>query len=135
MLVYIVGAIFFSLWTVLFGAVGSTGLVAADRRQSFEQIKNGIITPLVYCTGQYIATVPYNLLCAIVFQAVFHWLTNINPLFVSFVYGIMLTFGLLTTMESLMFIVVEVGIMLDDGMQQWINSFRCAALRWSKMLC
>jgi ATP-binding cassette, subfamily G (WHITE), eye pigment precursor transporter len=102
------GAIFFSLWTVLFGAVGSTGLVAADRRQSFEQIKNGIISPLVYCVGQFIATIPYNLLCAIVFQAVFHWLTNINPLFVSFVYGIMLTFGLLTTMESLMFIVVEV---------------------------
>ena len=32
------GSVFFSIWATLFAAIGSTGLIAADRRQSFEQV-------------------------------------------------------------------------------------------------
>lgn len=107
------GAIFFSIWAVLFGVVGSTGLVAIDRRQSFEQVKNGIISPIIFCVGQFTATIPYNLICAVVFQSIFHWLTAINPSVESFIYGIVLSAGHLSVMEAIMYLVVEV---VKDGM-------------------
>lgn len=107
------GAIFFSIWAVLFGVVGSTGLIAADRRQSFEQVKNGIISPIIFCVGQFIATIPYNLACALVFQSIFHWLTDINPSGESFIYGILLSAGHLSVMEAIMYLVVEI---VKDGM-------------------
>jgi hypothetical protein len=88
------------MWVVLFGVVGSTGLIAADRRQSFEQVKNGIISPITFCIGQFVATIPYNLGCALVFQSIFHWLTGINPSGVSFIYGILISAGLLAVMEG-----------------------------------
>lgn len=102
------GSIFFSIWATLFAAVGSTGLVASDRRQSFEQIKNGIITPSVSCSAMFVAAVPYNIVCALSFQSIFHWVSNINPSGESFVYAVILTWGHLTMMEAIMTIVVEV---------------------------
>jgi ABC-type multidrug transport system permease subunit len=102
------GSIFFSIWTTLFAAVGSTGLIASDRRQSFEQIKNGIITPSISCAASFIASLPYNLLCAFAFQLIFHWVSNINPRGEPFIYAVILTMGHLVMMEAIMSIVVEV---------------------------
>lgn len=102
------GSIFFSIWATLFAAVGGTGLVASDRRQSFEQIKNGIMTPGTYCIAQFLATVPYNIACGIIFQSIFHWFVNINPNAEVFIYAIILTAEHLLLMESIMMIVVEV---------------------------
>ena len=39
------GAIFFAIWCTLFAAVGATALLASDRRQAVEQIKNHVLTP------------------------------------------------------------------------------------------
>jgi ABC-type multidrug transport system ATPase subunit len=102
------GSIFFNIWTALFGAVGSTGLVAADRRQTYEQIKNGIVTPGVAVLSQFITSIPYNLLAALIFQSIFHWLTNINPRGDIFVYAIIITSQHLLLMEAIMACVVEV---------------------------
>jgi hypothetical protein len=102
------GSIFFSIWTTLFAAVGSTGLIASDRRQSFEQIKNGIITPSISCAASFIASLPYNLLCAFAFQLIFHWVSNINPRGEPFIYAVILTMGHLVMMEAIMNIVVEI---------------------------
>ena len=102
------GSIFFSIWATLFAAVGTTGLIASDRRQSFEQIKNGVITPSVSCLSMFLAALPYNTACAFAFQLIFHWVSNINPSGEAFIYAVILTFGHLTMMEAIMNIVVEV---------------------------
>lgn len=102
------GSIFFAIWTILFAAVGSTGLVASDRRQTYEQVKNGVVTPLIYCSAQFVSTIPYNFVCAVIFQSVFHWSTNINPSGGVFVYAIISTTVQLMLMESTMMIVVEI---------------------------
>jgi hypothetical protein len=102
------GAIFFAIWCTLFAAVGSTALVASDRRQAVEQVKNNVLTPGIYCLGQLTASVPYNFICALIFQAVFLALTNISTKFDQIVFGILLTFAHLVLMESIMFVVVEV---------------------------
>ncbi len=100
------GAIFFAIWTLLFSAVAATGLLAADRRLAVEQVKNAVITPSVYCIAQFIVSVPYNLLSAVLFQCIFHWMVNLNPRAESFVYGIFISMGHLLLMEGFMLTVV-----------------------------
>lgn len=73
------GAIFFNIWTTLFSAVAATGLMAADRRQAIEQVKNAVMTPSIYCLAQLIVSIPFDLVSSLIYQAIFHWLTNINP--------------------------------------------------------
>lgn len=102
------GAIFFNIWTTLFACVGSTALVASDRRQVGEQIKNGVIQPYQYCIGQFVATIPYNIVCSIIFQCTFHWISHINPDEEAFFYAIVITAVNITLMESIMITVVEV---------------------------
>ena len=102
------GAIFFNVWTVLFSAVAATGLLARDRRQAVEQIKNGIISPSLYCLSQLVVSIPFNFVAALTFQSIFHWLTNINPNRESFIYSVLITCGHLLLMEAFMLLVVEV---------------------------
>jgi len=102
------GALFFNIWAILFSAVASTGLLASDRRQAIEQVKNAIITPGVYCFAQFIVSIPFNFILAIVFQSIFHWLINMNPHVESFIYAILITMGHLLLMESIMLTVVAV---------------------------
>mmetsp|Transcript_17556 Transcript_17556/g.33104 ORF Transcript_17556/g.33104 Transcript_17556/m.33104 type:complete len:1326 (-) Transcript_17556:147-4124(-) len=102
------GAIFFAIWCTLFAAVGATALVASDRRQAVEQVKNNVLTPEIYCTGQFVASIPYNIVCALIFQIVFLALTNISDQVDKIVFGIAITFSFLILMESIMFVVVEV---------------------------
>ena len=102
------GAIFFNIWSVLFSAVAATGLFAADRRLAVEQVKNAIFTPKIYCLAQFVVSIPFNFVASLVFQVMFHWLTNINPSGESFIYAVLLTCGHLLLMEAIMLTVVEV---------------------------
>ena len=101
------GAIFFNMWTALSSAVAATGNLANDRRQAVEQIKNSVINPSLYYTAQFMVSLPFNFIAALIFQSVFHWLTNINPNKESFIYSVLLTCGHLLLMESYMLLVVE----------------------------
>ena len=101
------GAIFFNMWTTLFSAVAATGNLANDRRQAVEQIKNSVINPTLYYFAQFMVSLPFNFIAALIFQSVFHWLTNINPNKESFIYSVLLTCGHLLLMESYMLLVVE----------------------------
>jgi ABC-type multidrug transport system ATPase subunit/ABC-type multidrug transport system permease subunit len=102
------GAIFFNTWSVLFSTLAATNLMTRDRRQAVEQIKNAVISPGMYCTAQLIASLPFNFVTALVFQSVFHWLTNISTHKSSFFYAIMTAFGHLLLMEGFMLVIVEV---------------------------
>lgn len=109
------GSIFFAIWTILFSAVAATGLTAADRRLAVEQVKNAVITPGVYCLAQFVVSVPYNLLCSLVFQAIFHWMIDLNPLFESFVFGIFISMGhmLLVGLMSSYWVVSHIRLSLS----------------------
>jgi ABC-type multidrug transport system ATPase subunit/ABC-type multidrug transport system permease subunit len=102
------GAIFFNMWTALFSAVAATGNLASDRRQAVEQIKNSVIKPSLYYFAQFMISLPFNFVTALIFQSVYHWLTNINPNKESFIYSVLLTCGHLLLMESYTLLVVEV---------------------------
>ena len=101
------GVVFFGIWTVLFSAIASTGLLARDRRQAVEQVKNAATTPAVYCLAQFIASLPFNLIASLAFQSIVHWMTNLHPNGEAFLYGICITWGHLLLMEAIMNTVVQ----------------------------
>mmetsp|Transcript_9118 Transcript_9118/g.9175 ORF Transcript_9118/g.9175 Transcript_9118/m.9175 type:complete len:1301 (+) Transcript_9118:45-3947(+) len=107
------GAIFFNMWTALFSAISCTALLSRDRRQALEQIKNAAINPGVYCLSQFITSLPFNFLASLIFNCIFHWVTNVNPTGEAFIYSILLTEGHILLMEALMLCVVQV---LGDAM-------------------
>jgi hypothetical protein len=100
------GAIFFNIWTALFSAVAATGLLATDRRQAIEQVKNAVMTPSVYCLAQFLVSIPFNMLASLIYQSIFHWLIDINPNGESFVFAIVITCCHLLLMEGIMLSVV-----------------------------
>lgn len=107
------GAIFFSIWICLFSAVAATGHFARDRRQAVEQVRNAVVSPAMYCFCQMLASVPFNFVCSLVFQSIFHWLSRINPNRESFIYSVLLTWGHLMLMDAFVLTVVEA---LKDAM-------------------
>ena len=102
------GALLFNMWTIMFSVVSATGLIARDRRQAVEQVKNAVFSPGIYCLAQFAASLPFNFMAALVFQSVFHWLTNINPDSKAFLYSLFITWGHLLIMEAFMLCIVEV---------------------------
>ena len=102
------GAAFFNIWAVLFSAVAATGLLARDRRQAVEQVKNAVVCPAAYCFAQLLVSMPFNFIAALIFQSVFHWLSRINPDWESFLYGVLISWGHLLLMEAYMLSAVEV---------------------------
>lgn len=102
------GAIFFNIWTALFSAVAATGLLASDRRLAIEQVKNAVLLPSGYCLAQLVVSIPFNLVAAVIYQSIFHWLIDINPSGESFIYAILLSAGHFLLMEAIMLTVVAV---------------------------
>jgi ABC-type multidrug transport system ATPase subunit/ABC-type multidrug transport system permease subunit len=101
------GALLFNMWTIMFSVVSATGLIARDRRQVVEQVKNAVLGPGTYCFAQFVASLPFNFVAALVFQSVFHWLTNINPDSMAFLYSLFISWGHLLLMEAFMLCIVE----------------------------
>eukprot|EP01041_Mallomonas_annulata_P005158 gene5158-10306_t len=102
------GAIFVSIWIALIGAIPATGLLERDHRQVVEQVKNAIVTPGIYCLAQFLVSVPFLLGESLMFQSIFHWLSNINPDGEVFTYTWLLTTAHLLMMEALLLCVVQV---------------------------
>ena len=102
------GAVFFNMFTVLFSVIAVTWLLARDRCYLVEQVKNAVISPGLYCIAQCLVSIPFNFVAALIFQSIFHWLTNINPNRESFIYSTLITCGHLLLMEAILLLVVEV---------------------------
>lgn len=58
--------------------------------------------------AQFLASLPYVLAGALLFQIIFHWSFGVNMSFESFIYAVLLAFQLQLLMEGLVWIVVEV---------------------------
>ncbi|CAM9559455.1 unnamed protein product [Discosporangium mesarthrocarpum] len=103
-------AVFFNVWCVqlvLFAVIAAVPTFVKDRRIALQEMLNGAYSPSTYCLGQFIASIPFTLLSAIIFQSIFHWLVGLNDSFEPFIYTIFLTAGLLLMMEAIMLLVVE----------------------------
>jgi energy-coupling factor transporter ATP-binding protein EcfA2 len=102
------GSIYFSAWTTMAGAIWATKAHAQDRVRVLEQMKNDVMTPSVYCIAQFLVSLLPFLLIAVIFQSIYHWLTNLNGTAECFVYVICITFGNMLVMEAILLCVVGV---------------------------
>jgi ABC-type multidrug transport system ATPase subunit len=102
------GAMFSAAIAVMLTAISATGLYARDRREAVDRIKNGFYSPGLYVLTQFMVSAFYNWFLAFVFTCIFHWLTNINPNKISFIYDIFISWGHILLMESALLLFVEI---------------------------
>eukprot|EP00752_Nemacystus_decipiens_P016241 g14521.t1 len=100
-------AAFFNMWCALFAVVAAVPAFARDRRQTLQEMLNGAYGPAMYCCTQFLASTPFTLVAAVVYQSIFHWLVGINDSLQAFLYAVLLTACLLFMMEAIMLMVVE----------------------------
>eukprot|EP00903_Cladosiphon_okamuranus_P008855 g8479.t1 len=100
-------AAFFNMWCALFAVVASVPAFARDRRQTLQEMLNGAYGPAMYCCTQFLASAPFTLVSALVYQSIFHWLVGFNDSFSAYLYAVLLTACLLFMMEAIMLMVVE----------------------------
>jgi ABC-type multidrug transport system ATPase subunit len=103
-----VGAMFTAAISVMLTAISATGLYARDRREAVDRVKNGFYSPGLYVLTQFLASAFYNWFLAFVFTCIFHWLTNINPNKISFIYDIFISWGHIMLMEGALMIFIEI---------------------------
>jgi ABC-type multidrug transport system ATPase subunit len=103
-----IGAMFTAAISVMLTAIAATGLYARDRREAVDRVKNGFYSPGLYVLTQFLASAFYNWFLAFVFTCIFHWLTNINPNKISFIYDIFISWGHIMLMEGALMIFIEI---------------------------
>lgn len=103
-----IGAIFFAVWTMLFAAVASTAFFAADFFLAVEQIKNAVNTPALYCIAQFVMSLPFDFAAAVVFESIFHYMTDVYPEKQNFTYGVVMSWAHLLLMEASMLCAVTI---------------------------
>ena len=103
-----IGAITHSIWGVLLSTVGATCLYIRDRKLAVEMAKSATAYPAIYCSAQFIASVPFNLLCAALFQGLFYLITNIDDFSSTYIYTTLLQCGNLMLMEALLLCTVQI---------------------------
>ena len=101
------GSLFYITLSVMMAVVASTSLFAKDRYEAVDRVRNGIFSPGVYVSAQFIASSFYNLVCALVVMSLYQWLTNVNPSIECFIYDWLLTWGHLLLMESALQVFLE----------------------------
>ena len=107
------GAIFFKVWTILFVATFGTPLFVRDRLVFQNEHLNGLYKAWTFCLATFLASVPYQLLSAIIYEGVLWFLVGFNDALEPFVFSAASTFALLLMMEGIALIVCEV---LKDAM-------------------
>ncbi|CAM9511546.1 unnamed protein product, partial [Ectocarpus sp. 12 AP-2014] len=100
-------AAFFNMWCALFAVVASVPAFARDRRRVLQEMLNGAYGPTMYCCTQLLASAPFILVSALVYQSIFHWLVGFNDSVYAYIYAVLLTASLLFMMEAIMLMVVE----------------------------
>ena len=107
------GAIFFKVWVILFVAISGTPILVRDRLVFENEYLNGTYTAATFCMATFLASVPYQLLSAIVFEGVLWFLVGFNDAMEPFTFAVASSFSLLLMMEGIALIVCQV---LKDAM-------------------
>lgn len=119
------GASFFNIWVVLFSVVASVPSLARDRRLVQQEVANGSYRFPTHTIAHVMASIPFNLVCAILYQCVFHYLVGFNDLFSAWVYSVAVSLALMLVMEAIVLCVIE-G--LRDAMLSVTFSMVCLSL-------
>ena len=107
------GALFFKVWAILFVAISGTPVMVRDRLVFENEYLNQTYRAKTYHAATFLAVLPYQLISAIVYEAILWYLVGFNDSFSNWVFSVASTFSLLLMMESISLITVQV---LKDAM-------------------
>jgi len=102
------GAIFFSIWTVLFIAISGTPSATRDRITFETEFLNQTYGAGTFLLASLMASIPYQLISAIIYEAITWFLVGFNDTFVNYVFATASTFSLFLMTEAIALIIVEV---------------------------
>ena len=85
-----------------------SGEMIFERNFVVELLRNGIVSPSVYCIAQFVASVPVNLMTSLVYFSIYFFMTNIGSGVEDFIYGVVMLFLIYMFQEAVMLIVSEV---------------------------
>ena len=107
------GALFFKVWVILFVAISGTPIMVRDRLVFENEYLNQTYNAKTYCLAYFLASLPYQLVSAIIYEAILWYLVGFNDTFANYVFSVASTFSLLLMMEGISLITVQV---LKDAM-------------------
>ena len=101
------GSSFFNIWVVLFSVVAYVPTLCRDRRLVQLEVANGEYKFPTFVSSHLVASIPYNLLIAVIYQAIFFFLVGFNDTFPAWVYAVFCSFSLMLLMEAIALCVSE----------------------------
>jgi len=106
-LVEVVGVIFFGLWCSMYLTLGNIPDFVEDRMEcenGYAAGRHGLFT---YYAAQFVASQPYQLVCATVFTILIHFMPKINETADAFFYAVLVSWLMMNVMESISWCVIE----------------------------
>ena len=96
------GALFFKVWVVLFVAISGVPILVRDRLTFDNEYLNGTYSAATFCTATFLASLPYQLASALVFESIVWFLVGFNNTSGGpWIFGVASTFSLLLMMEGI----------------------------------
>lgn len=86
---YASAAFFIALCGMLL-VISATALYAKDRFEAVDRVSNGVFSPGIFVTAQFLVSAAYDFVVAVTFISIFHWLSNLDPNGQSFLYDILI---------------------------------------------
>ena len=113
----IAGAMFFSVWLTLFAAISATPVFVRDRATFENEFLNGCYGLSAHVGSTLLASLPYHLVTAAVFQSILWFLVGFNDSFEPWLFAVLSTFVQLLLMEGVSLLLVHFlpGAMLSTS--------------------
>eukprot|EP00045_Choanoeca_perplexa_P016596 m.225179 g.225179 ORF g.225179 m.225179 type:complete len:1297 (+) comp17304_c0_seq1:154-4044(+) len=101
------GGLFLNIWVVLFAVVAGAPTFCDERRLAQQDYTNGAYSLASYAITQFIASVPFTLACALVYEIPLHFMAGFNDEFEAFAYAVLMAMLLMLVMEAIVLTIVE----------------------------
>eukprot|EP00040_Diaphanoeca_grandis_P014174 m.71733 g.71733 ORF g.71733 m.71733 type:complete len:1293 (-) comp24386_c0_seq1:191-4069(-) len=98
---------FFWSWAPLYFASSSIASFCQYRRECLNAYASDQLTYWQHCVAQFIASIPFNIVCAVLLMVPLHWLSQANMTFATFGYGLVICFSMGVLMDAVNLCVIE----------------------------
>lgn len=100
-------AVFFISLCGMLLVISATALYAKDRYEAVDRVSNGVFSPGIFVSAQFMVSAAYNFVVAVVYISIFHWLSNLDPNGQSYLYDIFINWTFLMLMEVTLLVFLE----------------------------
>jgi ATP-binding cassette, subfamily G (WHITE), member 2, SNQ2 len=103
----VVGIIFFGLWCSLYLTLGNIPNFVEDRMECENGYASGRHGLFTYYAAQFVASQPYQFICATALTVLIHFMPKINETADAFFYALLVSYLMMNTMEAISWMSIE----------------------------